>query len=151
MVRVPDAGDFISRAVSEGLADDGVPPSPAVALAKHDEDFVKKCSIREPTHNAQAKYAKRTDAPAAKDGKGLPGELVKRLKSDADDTRRAALRELVRRYVEQSYAKLDRSAEQKAALQTKLDELRKAATGGLPAGQKLCPPCDGAACRTPKG
>ena len=44
----------------------------------------------------------------------------------------------------------DLPAEQKASLQKKLEEMRKAQARGLPAGQKFCPSCDGACRLAPK-
>ena len=77
-----------------------------------------------------------------------PEELVKRLQSDKDETRRAALREMVQRYVEFEFARRNLPEEQKAALQKQLEEMRKSIA--LPTGQKFCPSCDGACRLAPK-
>ncbi len=145
-----DAGDFIFRSVLGGLADEGVPRELAKALAKAEGDFVPKCGICGMTRKALFSHAELKDAPVAKEGKGLPEDLAKRLKSDKSETRHAALRELTQRYIEQGYAKLAPTPEQKAALQKELEQMRKDAMGALPAGQKYCPSCDGATCRIPK-
>src|SRR5262249_40869127 len=118
-------------------------------LAKND-DFIPKCGICGPTRQALLEYAKRTDTPDARPGKGLSEELVNRLKATDDATRRSALRELMERYSARELARAEWSAEQKAARKKELEEMRKAAMGGLPAGQKFCPSCDGACRLTPK-
>jgi hypothetical protein len=144
-----NAGDFVYRAVYAGLVEDGVPPALAADQGKR-EDFIGKCDICEPTRRAFADYGKLKDPQAPKDGKGLSAELAKRLKSDDDTTRRLALRELVHRYTERGFEKLDATKEQKVALQAELEKMRKLAAGGLPRGQKFCPSCDGACRLTPK-
>jgi hypothetical protein len=144
-VTAPDTDEFIRAAITTGLTEDGASPTLIADLAKR-EDYVPKCFICESSRHALRDYGKRDKQPAAKEGRGLSEELVKRLKSDADETRRAALRELVAGYIDREYARRDLTAGQKAALQKKLEEMRRAAMGGLRGGQKFCPSCDGA-CR----
>jgi hypothetical protein len=140
-----DASRFVYRAVLDGLNADGVPPALAAALAKND-DFIPKCGICGMTRKALFAHGELKAAPIAKEGRELRDDLAKRLKSSDDVVRRDALRELVQRYIDQAHAKLDVSAEHKAALQKELEGMRTLATGGLPKGQKFCPSCDGA-CR----
>jgi hypothetical protein len=142
----PTPSDFLRHAILDGLAEDGVPPALAAALAKN-PDFVGKCPICSPTHDALAEYGKLAIAPAAKKGMGLRDELVKRLKSEKTEIRHSALRELIQRYVERGYVRLKLIGEQRTALHNQLEEMRKRAMGGLRQGQKYCPSCDGAACR----
>jgi hypothetical protein len=149
-VAATDSGEFIFQSVLTGLADDGVPRELAKALAQAQDDFVSKCRICGMTRKALFAYSELQNAPAAKDGKGLPENLAKRLKSDKTETRHAALRELTQRYIEQGFAKLAPTPEQKDAMKKELEQLRKVAMGALPAGQKYCPSCDGATCRIPK-
>ena len=144
--KAPDAAEFVRQAIVDGLKEDGVPLELATQLAKHDKDFLGKCNICIPSKKAFADYSDRRVQPVAKEGKGLPEELVKRLKSDKAEVRQPALRELVGRYMERASAKGDLSAEQKTALQAKLEQWRKDMSGALPTGQKFCPSCDGA-CR----
>jgi hypothetical protein len=146
----PQAGKFLFEAVSVGLAEDGVAPELAQELAKRDGDFVPKCDICGMTRKALYYHAGLEKPTAAKDGKGLPEELVKRLKSDTDATRRLALRELVQRYTERAYARAELTADQRAAMQKELEVMRKQAMPGLREGQKFCPSCDGACRLTPK-
>jgi hypothetical protein len=143
-----DAGDFVYRSVLDGLTADAVPPDLARSLAKRD-DFVGKCGLCGMTRKALFAHGELKQIPAAKEGKGLTEDLAKRLKSDDDAVRRIALRELVQRYMDWGHAKLDVTAEQKAAVQQELERMRKEAPG-LPAGQKFCPSCDGACRLVPK-
>jgi hypothetical protein len=146
---VPDASEFLQSAIASGLEEDGVTLTLASDLAKRD-DFLGKCSICGPSRKAFAEYGSRRVQPKAAEGKGLPEELVKRLKSDKAEVRQPALRDLVARYMERAYAKSNFTTEQKTALQAKLEQWRKDMSGALPAGQKFCPSCDGATCRGPK-
>jgi hypothetical protein len=145
----PQPKDFLRRAILDGLAEDGVSPALGAALAKN-PDFLGKCPICGPTQDALTEYGKLAIQPTAKEGKGLPEELVKRLKSDKTETRHAALRELIQRYIEREYVRLELTAEQRAALHKELERMRNLGMGGLRTGQKYCPSCDGACCRTAK-
>jgi hypothetical protein len=148
----PDAGTFVYDSVLTGLTEDGTPPAVVVLLAKQD-DFVPKCLLCDQTKKALTEYGKLKDAPAAKQGKGLPEDLAKRLKSDKDETRRTALRELVDRYVTQAYARGELTTAQKTELEKKLLGMRyvpKDPNGGLPNGLRFCPSCDGACRVQPK-
>src|SRR5262249_21592363 len=147
--KAPDPFEFVFRAVTTGLTEDGVPPALAAELAERD-DFVPKCGLCSPTRKALAQYGQLKAPPAAEDSKGLPEELIKRLKSDKKETRQAALRQLVQRYIERHYARTELTAEQKTALQKEMEQMRKDAMGGLAPGQKFCPSCDGACRLTPK-
>jgi hypothetical protein len=144
------ADEFLLTSIRDGLAEDGVDPALARALAGRDDDFVPKCSICGMTRKGLFAYGDLKTAPAAKEGKGLPEELAKRLKSDTDSTRRLALRELVQRYTERGYVRAEFTAAERAAVQKELEEWRKVAMPGLRAGQKFCPSCDGACRLTPK-
>jgi hypothetical protein len=140
--RPPAVDEFIVRAITAGLEEDGVPLGLASDLGKRD-DFLGKCALCKPSHKAIADYGGRKVQPVAKEGKGLPEELVMRLKSDKVEVRHPALRELIGRYMERAFADGDLSREQKTALQTELERMRKAQAAGLPTGQKFCPSCDG--------
>jgi len=144
-----DAGQFVFHSVLDGLTADGVPPALARELAKND-DFVPKCDLCGMTRKALIAHGELRTAPVAKEGKGFPEGLAKRLNWEKGETRRAALRDLVQRYMDQGHGKLDVSAEQKVALQKELEEMRKMAMGGLQQGRKFCPSCDGACRLTPK-
>jgi hypothetical protein len=114
----------------------------AAALAKN-PDFLGKCPICGPTHDALTEYGKLTIQPTAKEAKGLPEELVTRLQSDKTETRHAALRELVQRYIECEYVRLELTPEQRTALHKELEKMRELGMGGLRTRQKFCPSCDG--------
>lgn len=146
----PDVNEFLSAAITNGLTESGVEPALAADLAKRD-DFVGKCFLCSPSRHALQQYGKLKTAPAgATEAKRLPEDLTKRLKSDDNGTRRAALRALVKMFVEAEYARRDLTAEQKTALQAKMEEMRKVMAGALPSGQKFCPSCDGACRLGPK-
>src|SRR4051812_29206200 len=76
-----EPGKFLSAAITTGLEEDGVPPALAAEISKRD-DFLGKCRICAPTHDAFVAYGKRDKIPAAKEGKGLTEELVTRVRSE---------------------------------------------------------------------
>jgi hypothetical protein len=141
-----DASRFILDAVADGLNADGVPPALAAAIARNDKDFIPKCRICGMARKALVAHGELKQAPAAQAGRGLSEDLIRRLQSRESSIRHGALKDLIQRYMDHAHAKLDVSAEQRAALQKDLEEMRKMAMGGLPRGQKFCPSCDGA-CR----
>jgi hypothetical protein len=145
----PDTDEFIRKAITDGLTEDGVPLALIADLGKRD-DFLGKCRLCQPTHRALAAYGEQKVQPIAKEGKGLPDELVNRLKSDKATVRQPALRELVARYMVCSFAKTDLPTEQKTALQADLERMRKEGVGSLPTSQKFCPSCDGVCRLVPK-
>ena len=147
--KAPEATEFLRRAILDGLAEDGVPPALARVLSKK-PDFLGKCPICGPTQDALAKYGQLTIQPAAKEGKGLPNDLTHRLESVRTEVRQAALRELVQRYIEREYTRLELTAGERAELHNQLETMRKSGMHGLRPGQKFCPSCDGATCRAPK-
>jgi hypothetical protein len=138
----PAAADFIKAAITTGLEEDGVPLSLASDLGKRD-DFLGKCKLCQPSQWAIASYADRRIQPVAKEGKGLPEDLAKRLRSDKAEVRQPALRELIGRYMDRAFAKSDLGTEQKTALQTELEQMRKGQADALPRDRKFCPSCDG--------
>jgi|GEM_PF-6361755 len=139
---IPDTSEFIETAVVNGLTEDGVPPTLATELSQRD-DFLPKCPLCRPSQDALRRYAELKKAPTPKEGRGLSEEFVKRLRSDDNDTRQPALRELVKRYIEREYARVELTAEQKTRLASELESLRKDSMRGLPKGKKFCPSCDG--------
>ena len=143
--KTPDADTFIRQAITDGLIEDGAPLTLVSDIAKRD-DFLGKCRLCNPSRIALEEYGKRKVQPVAKEGKGLPEELVKRLKSDKAEVRQPALRDLVSRYVDRAFASSDLAREEKTALQATLDQIRKDGVSSLPGNQKFCPSCDGA-CR----
>jgi hypothetical protein len=151
----PVAADFIKKAITEGLEEDGVPITLASELGKRD-DFLGKCTLCQPSRLAITEYSNRKCQPAAKENKGLPEELLNRLRSDKAEVRQPALRELVGRYMDRAFAKnaltadqsaaLQKDLDQSAALQKDLEQMRKNQVNSLPSDRKFCPSCDGA-CR----
>jgi hypothetical protein len=137
---------FITDAVFLGLERDGVPRAVAAQLAKN-PDFLGKCSLCNPTHDAFVRYSQRSDQP---EGKGLKEDLQVRLSSTELKVRHEALRELVQGYMERAYAGSKLTDEERAALRAAIDKHRKVGEGGLPRGQTFCPSCDGAACALPR-
>ena len=139
-------GEFVYQAVLTGLTEDGVDPGVAGTLAER-PDFFAKCSLCNPTHRAFEEYAKHKKADKPKEGKGLSDELAKKLKSNDNDTRRSALRELIAGYIDRGYERNSASAEQRKVLEKELLAMRSVPkANGDPSGFKFCPSCDGA-CR----
>ena len=134
-----DAGEFIFRSVLDGLADDGVPPALAKALAGNG-DFVKKCGICGMTRKALFVHGelkmRRNRRPTGVCGRTWRSGSM----SNDEAVRRDALRELIQRYIEFGHAGLDVAAEQKNALQSDLETMRKDAMGGLEKGRSSAPP-----------
>ncbi len=52
----PDVSEFLHKAMTDGLTEDGVPPKFAASIAKNEDDFLGKCSICSPTQRAIAEY-----------------------------------------------------------------------------------------------
>ncbi|HSQ57821.1 MAG TPA: hypothetical protein VLM40_19010, partial [Gemmata sp.] len=113
----PDAGKFLFESIRDGLAEDGVPPKLARSLANNEKDFIVKCPICANSQKALSKYGERRDSPIAAKGKGLPADLAKRLNSEVDGTRRAALRDLVQRYIVRGYERAGFTSDERAAMQ----------------------------------
>jgi hypothetical protein len=149
---LPKADEFVRAAVYDGLAADGVSPLLAEELARN-PDFIKGCGLCEATHKAITEYAKLAKAPAAKPGRGLAQETVKKLRSEDRDVRLAALRDLISRYMGFAYDKANLPAAQRAVLEQRVKAMvlqLKNPEDGLPMGLPFCPSCDGA-CKKPPG
>ena len=138
-----DPAEFLVRAITDGLAEDGVPRDLAARLAATG-DFIKKCKICHLTRTALEGYARLAAQPTAGPGKGLKAEFVAKLKSGDAAVRQAALRGLVDRYVTRGFERQNAPQESRRQLLADLQEMRKAAMPALPDGQKFCPSCDGA-------
>jgi hypothetical protein len=150
-VKVPDAGEFVRAAVYDGLAADGVSPDLARELANN-PDFIKGCKLCEVTHTAIAEYANLVKAPAAKPGRGLAEETVKKLRSEKAEVRLPALRDLIIRYMGFAYDRANLPAAQQALLQQGVKSLvlqLKDPDGPLPGNMPFCPSCDGACRKKP--
>lgn len=149
-VKTPDAAEFVRAAVYDGLAADGVSPDLVRELC-HRPDFIKSCKLCNVTHTALAEYAKLPQAPAAKPGRGLAAETVKKLQSDKSEVRLPALRDLISRYVGFAYDRANLPAAQRTVLEQNVKAMvytPKNPDAGLPANMPFCPSCDGA-CRKP--
>ena len=148
--QVPDAKPFVRGAVYDGLTADGVSPDFARELADH-PDFIKGCGLCEATHKAFTEYAKLAKAPAAKPGRGLAQETVKKLRSADREVRLAALRDLIARYMAFAYDQANLPTAQRAELEKRVKAMAlqlKNPEDGLPMGLPFCPSCDGA-CKKP--
>jgi hypothetical protein len=147
--RAIDPGDFVYKAVLDGLTEDGVTLLLAASLAKNPDseypDFLAKCPLCAPTLRALKEYSERKYVAIPKEGKGLPTELAKRLESKDSATRRAAIRELVAGYMDRGYARITLTAEQRQTLEKELLSIRMVPKNNEN-GLKFCPSCDGA-CR----
>jgi len=131
--------------VYQGLFEDGVAPALAATLARN-PDYVGKCPVCDSTKAAFEKYGKLSRAPVAAAGRGLPEEWTKKLNSGDADVRRAAMRDLVQRYIDRGYERANFKADEKAAMEAALKAMEfklKDLNGSLPNGLKFCPSCDG--------
>jgi hypothetical protein len=136
-----EATDFVTQAVRDGLTRDGVPRELARQLDA-DHDFVPRCLLCYAVRRALAEYANLEQQPA---GPGLPEDLVKRLGDTRKEVRRAALRELVEKYVRRHIEATKLGKEEQQALQTTLSTLREQMLGlAQGTGFEFCPSCDGA-------
>jgi hypothetical protein len=132
--------------VYDGLSDDGVSPDLTVEMAKH-PDFIKGCGLCQATHESLIKYGKLVAAPAAKPGRGLAKETVKKLRSEDRTVRLTALRDLIGRYMAFAYDKANLPADRRAELEKHVKAMvytPKNPEAGLPEGFPFCPSCDGA-------
>jgi hypothetical protein len=142
--------EFLRLAIIDGLTEDGVPPAFAESLAKKEGDYIGKCSICQPVHSALVEFAMLNAKPTAKEGKGLEEAFAMRLTSDKDEVRRGALRELVQRYVEREYVRLNLDADRRGKIEKEMEQMRKISASGLPKTVAFCPSCDGACKLAPK-
>src|SRR5581483_3993858 len=133
--RVPPVGGVRRPRRRRGVAG----PGPG---AGGNPDFIKGCKICHLTHEALAEYGKLAKAPAAKPGRGLSAETVKKLRSKDRDTRLAALRDLIGGYMASAYAKANLPAAQRARLEAQVKAMAytpKDPAAGLPGGMPFCP------------
>jgi hypothetical protein len=143
--KVPDAADFVWAAVYDGLTADGVEPALAAELAEN-PDFVKGCKLCAITEQAMKQYSKLPKAPAAKPGRGMSADTVKKLRSKDRDARRESLRDLIGRYTAFAYNQANLTAEQRKVLEGHVKAMAytpKNPEDGLPHGFQFCPSCDG--------
>jgi hypothetical protein len=147
---LPKADEFVRAAVYDGLAADGVSPELAAEVANN-PDFIKGCGLCDATHKALTEYGKLLNAPAAKPGRGLAQETIKKLRSDSRDVRLPALRDLISRYMGFAYDRANLPAAQRSVLEQQVKAMAlqlKDPASGLPMGLPFCPSCDGA-CKKP--
>jgi hypothetical protein len=142
---VPDFRVFLRDAVFDGLKADAMPPNVAGELLRG-ENWIGKCQLCTAAKEGFDRYLDNTTRPLPTK---LPKEMIDRLRDPKADIRLRALNELVNRYVEQHYARLQLSKEVRAALQKKMQEERAngmAVKSGdiLPNGTTFCPSCNGA-------
>jgi hypothetical protein len=144
----PDPEEFLQKAVTEGLKEDGADPIFIKdRISERHDLFVLKCPICEPVKRSFARYA--SGPVPAKAGKGLPKDIVDDLKNPARVVQLKAVERLVDRYVSSHYERLKMSPEARRTLQAKLEEMKKEGMRMVElGGQKgfdFCPSCSGAA------
>jgi hypothetical protein len=144
--RPTEPGDFLKKAVLEGLKEDGADPAFVKDnIAGKPELFVIKCPICEPVKSAFIHYG---SAPKPAGGKGLPKDIVDDLKNPTRLVQLKALERLVDRYVASHKDRLKLTDAQRQELQAKLEQGKK--TGmemvelGKQKGFDFCPSCSGA-------
>jgi len=141
-----EPGEFLRKAVLEGLKEDGADPAfvKERIAGKHDL-FVLKCPICEPVKSAFIQYG---SAQKPAEGKGIPKDIVDDLNSATRLVQLKALERLVDRYVASHKDRLKLTDAQRQELQAKLEDGKK--TGlemvelGRQKGFDFCPSCSGA-------
>lgn len=144
--RAIDPEEFLSKAVTEGLTEDGADRTfVGEFIAGKGDLFVPKCRICYAVRKGFDQYAK--GAPA--EGKGIPKDISDELKHGARLARLNALERLVDRYVARHYDRLKVTAEERIPLQASLEEWKKEGMKmkewGAPKFGDFCPSCNGAA------
>jgi len=145
-----EPGEFLRKAVVEGLKEDGADPAFVKAsIADKRELFVLKCPICEPVRQGFAEYGAGKAAEPAR-GKGIPKDIVDDLKNPPRLTQLQALERLIDRYVSSHYQRLKLNEEERKTLQVKLEIGKKEGMRMKELGPQkdfgdFCPSCNGAA------
>jgi hypothetical protein len=139
-----DAFDFVHEAVKQGLKNDGVSPEVTKKLARRgSKNFLPKCRTCSAVAKALEEYGQGEKPLAGPD----PGEKgLSRLDSEDLETRHAALKELVHKYVQMHFDRGELNPVQRRAIESCLEQERKAMSGvlaGSNSGQPYCPSCEG--------
>jgi hypothetical protein len=144
--RTIEPREFLSKAVVEGLKEDGADQAfvKECIIGKGDL-FVAKCRICDAVRYGFAEYGK--SAPT--EGNGIPKDIVDELKHAARPAKLNALERLVDRYVTRHYERLKITTDERIPLQAKLEEWKKEGMKmkewGSPNFGDFCPSCNAAA------
>ena len=146
--RTFEAGEFLRKAVVEGLKEDGADRAfVKECIADKGELFVPKCRICDAVRKGFDEYGAAQDKPGP--GEGIPKDIVDELKHAARLARLNALERLVDRYVSRHYERLKMTPEERRALQATLEVWKKNGMKmkelGAPNFGDFCPSCNGAA------
>jgi hypothetical protein len=145
----PEPGEFLRKAVVEGLKEDGADPAFInTFLVEKRELFVLKCPICENVRKAFAEYAAGKPVERVK-GKGLPKDIVDDLKNPTRLVQLKAVERLVDRYVSSHYERLKMSPEDRENMQARLESWKKEGMKMKELGPQkdfgdFCPSCNGA-------
>lgn len=133
---------FLNEATFYGLRKDHFPKVVAVSLVEENANWVLKCPICDNVKRGFDKYASGSFAA----GKStLSDVIISQLSSTDDAIRKAALRDLIDRYVQQYYSVLKMTEEQRIDMQSQLEQGRKTGMGVANGGDGFfCSSCDGA-------
>lgn len=142
-----ESGEFLRKAVTEGLKADGADRALVKACITDERNlFVRKCPICEPVRQGFAAYG---NDPAPVQGKGFPKDIADDLKNPDRLVQLKAVERLVDRYVSRHYERLKMSAEERQAMQAALADGKKEGMKmkelGSPTFGDFCPSCNGAA------
>lgn len=134
--------DFMETAMLSGLQSDGFPKDKAEwILNNNNKLFVTKCPLCMPSERAIKQYVA---AYAAKEC-STPTEILEGLSKDNKEDMQKAFSQLVARYVDRHFEKLQLNARDKAAMQKALEAARETGMGYKnDAFGTFCPSCDGA-------
>lgn len=132
-----EGSQLVFFSVLEGLYRDGVSQELVKALIPEEEmthSFVYACPLCHPTFEALLIYAQRRPFYGQKGGDvdtfggGLDTALAKRLKSEDPNTRRAALQNLVMRWVDQRLDMMRLSDEERLEIANRIKKLKDEGT-----------------------
>jgi hypothetical protein len=145
-----DPEQFLTRAVVEGLKEDGADRAfVKECIAEKRDLFVLKCPVCEPVRRGFIEHARPGQNPVAAAGKGIPKDIVDDFKNPDRLVQLKAVERLVERYVARHYERLKMSADDRKKMQAEMEARKKEGMKmkelGSPNFGDFCPSCNAAA------
>jgi len=133
---------FLTHATYQGLEKNALSTELVHTLLNDNELWVGKCPICDQVRRGFRLYVKKEQPSATKK---LDKKILKGLKGKTFEKRKAALKLLVDKYVQQYFVALDMSEEERKVMEEKLKEGRKTGMERASGGEGFyCSSCDGA-------
>ncbi len=133
---------FLKEAVFYGLQKDNFPKEIVVNLERENSNWVGKCPICD---NVKRGFKLYTNANRENGRTKIPEEFLAQISNNDEVIRKVALRDLIDRYIQQYYAVLDMSEEQRKNMLLQLEDGRKTGMDRANGGEGFfCSSCDGA-------